>query len=457
KQNGYDSSHPSRKSARIVGDVMGVYHPHGDSAIYDAMVRMAQPFSMRHTLVDGQGNFGTIDGDPPAAMRYTEARLSPFGETIIDGIGEDVVDFVPNYDESTTEPVVLPASLPNLLINGITGIAVGMATSIPTHNLAEVIDATIAMIKKPNLTVQDLMKYIQGPDFPTGGIIMNGSELPSAYESGRGRVIIRAKVDIEEIRRGRKAIVVTEIPYMVAKKSLIEKMAKLVDEKIIDGISDIRDESGRQGMRLVVEIRPGMMVEPILAKLFKHTDLQSSFSINMVALNDGRPQTMSLTDMLTAFIDFRQKVVIRRSNYRRDKSVKRLSLLVGFLTIMSSIDEVIKIIKSSSDKTSARNALMERKWRSEVIQPYMELIGLKIAKTISLSVDQVDAILDLRLHRLTGLEQKAMTDEANELVISIEHLTRVIDDNQFRDSVIIDELRRIKKTFTTNRVTEIKG
>ena len=373
-ENGYDSSKPYRKSARIVGDVMGKYHPHGDQAIYDAMVRMAQLFSMRLPLVDGQGNFGSMDGDPPAAMRYTEARLAKQTKTILDDIDKETVDFQPNYDDTVFEPLVLPAKFPNLLVNGAGGIAVGMATNVPPHNLGEVIRACCALIKEPEISDSKLFEIIPGPDFPTGGIILGQSGCKSAYDTGRGSILIRGKVEVENFAKDREAIVITEIPYQVNKAAMVEKIAELVRDKRIEGISDLRDESDRQGIRVVVEVKRDSQADVVLNQLYKYTPLQTSFGVNMLAINSGKPELLNLRQILLAFISFREEVVRRRTVFDLKEARNRAHALVGLAIAVANIDEVIELIRSSKDPRSARESLMSRDWIATDIAPLIKII-----------------------------------------------------------------------------------
>ncbi|NJL09013.1 MAG: DNA gyrase subunit A, partial [Methylacidiphilales bacterium] len=359
-ENGYEWNKPYRKSARVVGDVIGKYHPHGDQAVYDALVRMAQPFSMRLTLIDGQGNFGSLDGDPPAAMRYTEVRLEKVAGALLDDLDKDTVEFLPNYDNSEREPAVLPARFPNLLANGAGGIAVGMATNIPPHNLGEVIDACIALIDNPLLGIDELAERMPGPDFPTGGLILGRGGIRSAFHTGRGSVVMRGKVSIETLRKDREAIIITEVPYQVNKASMVEKIAELVREKRIEGISDLRDESDRDGVRVVVELKRDAVADVVLNQLYRFTPLQTTFGVNMVALAGGRPALMNLKDLLSAFVAFREEVVSRRTKYLLRKARDRAHVLVGLAIAVANIDEVIRLIRTSPDAATAREALMAR-------------------------------------------------------------------------------------------------
>lgn len=395
---------PYRKSAGVVGEVMGKYHPHGDASIYDALVRMAQDFSMRDPLIDGQGNFGSIDGDPPAAMRYTECRLEKVTESLLSDIDKDTVNFQDNYDGREQEPVVLPARFPNLLVNGSGGIAVGMATNIPPHNLGEVIDGCVALIDNPAIELSELMELIPGPDFPTGGIILGRNGINSAYTTGRGSVIMRGRATIEPMRGDREAIIITEIPYQVNKASMIEKMAELVRDKRIDGISDLRDESDREGYRVVVELKRDAVADVVLNQLYRYTPLQTSFGCNMVALNGGKPEQLTLLDMLRAFVAFREEVVTRRTKFLLNKARDRAHVLVGLAIAVANIDEVIALIRRAPDPATAREQLMERRWPAVDVAPLIRLIDdprhtLNEDNTYNLSEEQARAILDLRLQR----------------------------------------------------------
>jgi DNA gyrase subunit A len=458
---GYTPDKAHRKSARVVGDVMGKYHPHGDAAIYDAMVRMAQPFSMRLPLIDGQGNFGSMDGDPPAAMRYTEVRLARAAADLLDGIDEDTVDFQSNYDETAEEPRVLPAAFPNLLVNGASGIAVGMATNIPTHNLAEVVDATIRLIDDPEVDLATLMTLIPGPDFPTGGIILGRSGIRSAFETGRGSVAVRARASIEEIRKDRDAIIVTEIPYQVNKSDLLEQIATLVREKRIEGISDIRDESDRDGVRVVIELKKDANGEIVLNQLYRFTRLQISFPVQMLALNGGRPEQMGLKQILEAFLAFREEVVIRRSRFRLAKARDRAHALIGLAVAVANIDEVIRLIRESPDAAAARAALMARAWPAADLAPLLALVddpanALADDSTLRLTDAQARAILDLRLQRLTGLEREKIADELKGLAATIEELLGLLGARPLRLATIRAELEAIRARFAEPRRTAIE-
>ncbi|GCD50649.1 DNA gyrase subunit A [Acetobacter pasteurianus subsp. pasteurianus LMG 1262 = NBRC 106471] len=458
-ESGFTYDKPYRKSARAVGEVMGKYHPHGDSSIYDAMVRMAQSWSMRVKLIDGQGNFGSVDGDSPAAMRYTEARLAKASTFLLNDIDRDTVDFQPNYDESEEEPTVLPATFPNLLINGATGIAVGMATNIPTHNPSEVIDATLALIANPDLSLDDLMEYVPGPDFPTGGIILGRSGIRSAFATGRGAVIIRAKADIEEIRKDRKAIIVTEIPYQVNKATLQERIADLVRNKQIEGIADIRDESDRSGMRVVIEIKRDATPEVVLNQLYRFTQLQTSFGVNMLALDGGKPRLMGLKDVLEAFIAFREEVILRRSRFELNKARDRGHILVGLVIAVANIDAVIALIRGAPDAAAAREALMAAQWNAADVEPLLALIhddgNVVVDGKVRLTEAQARGILELRLQRLTGLERDKIQQELSEVAQRINELLEIIGSHVRRMEVLRDELSVARAEIATPRMTEI--
>ncbi|WP_124306596.1 DNA gyrase subunit A [Acetobacter pasteurianus] len=458
-ESGFTYDKPYRKSARAVGEVMGKYHPHGDSSIYDAMVRMAQSWSMRVKLIDGQGNFGSVDGDSPAAMRYTEARLAKASTFLLNDIDRDTVDFQPNYDESEEEPTVLPATFPNLLINGATGIAVGMATNIPTHNPSEVIDATLALIANPDLSLDDLMEYVPGPDFPTGGIILGRSGIRSAFATGRGAVIIRAKADIEEIRKDRKAIIVTEIPYQVNKATLQERIADLVRNKQIEGIADIRDESDRSGMRVVIEIKRDATPEVVLNQLYRFTQLQTSFGVNMLALDGGKPRLMGLKEVLEAFIAFREEVILRRSRFELNKARDRGHILVGLVIAVANIDAVIALIRGAPDAAAAREALMAAQWNAADVEPLLALIhddgNVVVDGKVRLTEAQARGILELRLQRLTGLERDKIQQELSEVAQRINELLEIIGSHVRRMEVLRDELSVARAEIATPRMTEI--
>jgi len=444
------------KSARIVGDVMGKYHPHGDQAIYDSLVRMAQDFSMRLPLVDGQGNFGSVDGDPPAAMRYTESRLDRAALALLEDIDSNTVDFQPNYDGNEREPVVLPARFPNLLVNGAGGIAVGMATNIPPHNLGEVVDAAVALIDDPDLSIDDLMAIVPGPDFPTGGIILGRQGIRGAYHLGRGSIVMRGKVEIETVRKEREAIVISEIPYQVNKASMVEKIAELVREKKIEGIADLRDESDRDGYRVVVELKRDAMADVVLNQLYRFTPLQSTFGANIVALDGGRPLVMNLKDLLSAFIAFREEVVSRRTKFRLGKARDRAHILVGLAIAVANIDEVIKLIRASKDANEAREALMARDWPATTAVSLIELIDDPRHKvspkgTARLSAEQAKAILDLRLQRLTALGRDEIKAELDKLADEIADYLDILRSRARIQTIIKDELKAVKDEFATPR------
>jgi DNA gyrase subunit A len=464
QESGFTHDKPYRKSARIVGEVMGKYHPHGDSAIYDAMVRMAQPFSLRVPLIDGQGNFGSIDGDPPAAMRYTESRLSRAAMNMLADIDKDTVDFGPNYDDQDVEPRVLPAAFPNLLINGGSGIAVGMATNIPTHNAGEIIDATLALIGNPALTLDELMQIVPGPDFPTGGIILGRSGIRAAFETGRGAIPLRAKAAIEEIRKDRTAIIINEIPYQVNKTTLLERIAELVRSKQVEGISDLRDESDRDGMRIVIELKRDATPEVVLNHLYRFTQLQTQFSVNMLALDMGRPRLMGLKDALQLFIAFREEVILRRSRFDLAKARERAHLLVGLAIAVANIDEVIRVIRASPDSATARAELMARAWPAGDVAALLALIddsGNAIETnaagedTIRLTEAQARGILELRLARLTGLEREKIQAELTEVAEKITDLLDIIGSRIRRMEVMRDELTAVRAEIATPRMTAI--
>ncbi len=459
-ENGYFPDRPYRKSARVVGDVIGKYHPHGDQSIYDALVRMAQDFSMRLPLVDGQGNFGSVDGDPPAAMRYTEVRLAKPAMSILDDLDKETVDFQPNYDGSEKEPVVLPARFPNLLVNGAGGIAVGMATNIPPHNLGELIDGCIAYINDPAITIEGLMEHIPGPDFPTGGSILGRAGIRSAYNTGRGSIMMRAKTAVETIRRDREAIIVTEIPFQVNKATLIEKIADLVREKRVEGISDLRDESDRDGMRIVIEIKRDAMADVVLNQLWRFTALQTSFGANMVALNGGRPETLNLKDFIRAFIEFREEVVSRRTRYLLGKARDRAHVLVGLAIAVANIDEVIHTIRTSADANAAREALMTRRWPAKDVAPLIALIDdprhrVMEDDTYLLSEAQARAILELRLARLTALGRDEIADELNKLAAEISDYLDILRSRVRIMAIVSAELEEVKAAYATPRRTVI--
>ena len=456
--NGHDK--PYRKSARPVGDTMGKYHPHGDSAIYDALVRMAQPFAMSLPLLDGQGNFGSMDGDNPAAMRYTEVRMDKPSASLLADIEKDTVDFQDNYDGKDLEPTVLPARFPNMLVNGAGGIAVGMATNIPPHNLGEVIDATLALIEDPDLSSEGLMAYVPGPDFPTGGIMLGRAGAKKAYLEGRGSVVIRAKTRVEEIRKDRYAIVLDEIPYQVNKATLVERIAEGVRDKKLEGISSVQDESDRIGVRVVVELKRDATAEVVLNQLFRHTQMQTSFGCNMLALNGGRPEQLTLRDFLSHFLTFREEVVTRRTAFERRKARERSHILCGLAVAVSNVDEVVATIRSSHDPADARAKLMERRWPAHDIAEYIQLIDdpshkLNEDNTYYLSETQARAILELRLQRLTAMGVKEVTDELQELAGKIRDFLDILRSRERIMSIISDELNEVKDAFAVPRRTEI--
>jgi len=463
-----DWNKPYKKSARIVGDVIGKYHPHGDTAVYDTIVRMAQPFSLRYMLVDGQGNFGSVDGDSPAAMRYTEVRMAKIAHELIADIDKETVDFVPNYDETEHEPSVFPTRVPNLLVNGSAGIAVGMATNIPPHNLTEIINACLVLIDNPEIDIQGLMEHVPGPDFPTAGIINGVRGIHEAYRTGRGRIHIRARSHIEDDSKGRQKLVFTELPYQVNKARLLEKIAELVKDKKIEGISGLRDESDKDGMRMVVDLRRGEVAEVVLNNLYQHTQLQNVFGINMVALVDGRPQLLNLKQCLEAFIRHRRDVVTRRSVFELRKARQRAHILEGLAVALSNIDEVIRLIKSSPNRAVAKQALMERSWEPGAVTGMLERSGADVSRPddleagfglvedgYRLSEVQTQAILDLRLHQLTGLEQGKIVDEYRELLDLINELLEILGNPDRLMQVIYDELEALRDQYGDTRRTEI--
>jgi len=459
-ENGYTPDKPYRKSARVVGDVIGKYHPHGDQSIYDALVRMAQDFSMRLPLVDGQGNFGSVDGDPAAAMRYTEVRLAKSAMSILEDLDKDTIDFQPNYDGSEREPTVLPARFPNLLANGAGGIAVGMATNIPPHNLGEIIDACAAYIDDPAITIADINEIVPGPDFPTGGTILGRGGIRAAYNTGRGSVIMRARATVEEVRKDREAIIVTEIPYQVNKASLIEKIADLVREKRIEGISDLRDESDRDGMRIVIELKRDAVGDVVLNQLWRFTPMQTTFGCNFVALNGGKPELMNILDMVRAFVDFREVVVSRRTKFLLGKARDRAHVLVGLAIAVANIDEIIHLIRTAPDPNSAREALMGRDWPARDVAPLIALIDdprhrVTEEGTYRLSETQARAILDLRLQRLTALGRDEIADELNKLSAEISDYLDILRSRARIMAIVKDELAEVKASYATPRKTEI--
>ena len=459
-EQNFTPDRPYNKCARTTGDTTGRFHPHGDIAVYDAMVRMAQDFSMRAPLIDGQGNFGSVDGDPPAASRYTEARLEKIAMAMLEDLDKDTVDYKPNYDEKELEPTVLPARFPNLLVNGAGGIAVGMATNIPPHNLAEAIDAAVALMDKPDMSVEELMEIIPGPDFPTGGAIIGRTGIRSAYATGRGSIIMRAKTHVETLRRDREAIIVTEIPYQVNKATLIEKIAELVREKKLEGISDLRDESDRDGMRMVIELKREAVADVVLNQLWRFTAMQSSFGANMIALNGGRPEMLTLHDMLTCFLDFREDVVTRRTKHLLNKARDAAHVQVGLAIAVANIDEVIRVIRTSPDTASARVALMERVWPARDMASLITLIAdprhtLSEDGSIRLSDTQARAILELRLARLTALGRDEIAEALNKLAVEIADYLDILSSRVRLMGIIRDELLAVKAAFGDKRRTEI--
>ena len=459
-ENGFTPDKPYKKSARIVGDVMGKYHPHGNLAIYDAMVRMAQDFSLRLPLIDGQGNFGSVDGDPPAADRYTESRLAKTAMPLLDDLESDTVDYTFNYSNEFKEPSVLPAKYPNLLVNGSGGIAVGMATNMAPHNLGEVIDATLAVMENPAITVEDLLPIIPGPDFPTGGIILGRAGIKSAFATGRGSIVMRSRVETETIRKDRQALIVTEIPYQTNKSIMIEKMAELVRDKRIEGISDIRDESSREGMRVVIELKRDAEPEIVLNQLWRFSQLQSTFSVNNIALSRGRPEQLSLLDLLQVFISFREEVITRRTKFLLKKARDRAHVLVGLAIAVANIDEIIKLIRGSRDAAAAREALMSRNWPAQMLEPLIALIAdprhkLNTDGTYKLSEEQTRAILDLRLQRLTQLGLEEISAELEKLAVEIKDYLEILSSRARVRAIIKNELAAVKAEFATPRRTAI--
>ena len=469
RELGNDYAHAYKKSARVVGDVIGKYHPHGDVAVYDTIVRLAQNFSMRYVLVDGQGNFGSVDGDAPAAMRYTEVRMARITQELLADIDKETVDFVPNYDESEREPTVLPTRIPNLLVNGSSGIAVGMATNIPPHNLGEVIDACLALLANPGLTIADLIRYIPGPDFPTAGQIHGIQGIVSAYSTGRGRIYVRARTHVEEIDdRGREAIVITELPYQVNKARLIEKIAELVREKRLEGISELRDESDKDGMRVVIELKRGELSDVVLNNLYKQTPLQSVFGINMVGLVDGQPRLLSLKELLDAFLRHRREVITRRTLFDLRKARERAHVLEGLMVALANIDAVIELIRGSKTPAEAKAGLCARLWAPGAVTGLLERAGAAATRPdgldesdglsaggYRLSAAQAQAILDLRLQRLTGLEQDKISSEYSELIDNIKNFLEILSNPDRLQEVIRSELTEIRTQYADPRRTEI--
>ena len=457
---GLDFNKKHMKSSKVVGDTMGDFHPHGDAAIYDALVRLAQDFSMRVPLVDGQGNFGSIDGDPPAAARYTESRLAKITQYLLDDLEYNTVDFQPNYDARLQEPSVLPAKFPNLLVNGAGGIAVGMATNIPPHNLGEVIDACIADLENPQISIDELAQIVQGPDFPTGGIILGRAGILAAYHKARGSIIMRARVKVENIRKDREALIVTEIPYQVNKRVLIEKIADLVREKKIEGIADLWDESNREGIRIVIELKRDAVADVVLNNLYKYSDLQTTFGANMLAIHGGRPESLTLKDIISAFTTFRQEVVTRRTKHLLMKARERAHVLVGLAIAVANIDEVIKLIRFSASPAEAKDQLMGRDWPAKDMASLIELIAdprhkVSEAGTYRLSEEQAKAILELRLARLTALGRDEVADELNKIAAEIKEYLAILSSRARVVEIVKSELSAIKAEFATPRKTEI--
>ncbi len=458
KEAGFDYNKPFRKSAAIVGEVMGKFHPHGDAPIYEALVRLAQPFSMRLPLVDGHGNFGSMDGDPPAAARYTESRLKRAAHYLLEDMHKDTVDFQPNYDNTLMEPKVLPARFPAVLVNGAGGIAVGMATNIPPHNLGEVIDACCAFIDNPDLALEDLFQYIQGPDFPTGAQIIGRSGILSAYRTGRGSIVMRGHTEIEEVRKDRQAIIITSVPYQVNKARMVERIAECVQEKIIEGISDLRDESNRHGVRVVIELKRDANADVVLNQLNKHTPLQTSFGANILALHHNRPLTMNLLQIIEAFIEFRREVITRRSRFDLRKARERAHILVGLAVAVANIDEMIKLIRNASDPATAREQMLAKDWSIGDVGPFLQLAEPSVDLsngTYRLSDVQARAILDLRLHRLTGLERDKIGQDLAEIIGQIKELLEVLGSRQRLMQIMKEELLEIKEKFATPRLSDI--
>ena len=459
-ENNYEWNKPYRKSARVVGDVIGKYHPHGDQSIYDALVRMAQPFSMHLPLIEGQGNFGSVDGDPPAAMRYTEVRMEKISQHLLNDLDKETVDFQENYDNSESEPIVIPAEFPNLLVNGAGGIAVGMATNIPPHNLGEITDACLLLLDKPEASIDELIEIVPGPDFPTGGIILGQSGSRSAYSTGKGSIIIRGKVSIEDLPKDKKAIIISEIPYQLNKVSLIEKIAELVREKTIDGITDLRDESDRNGMRIYIELRKDAVPDVILNQLYRYTQLQTSFGANTVALDRGNPKTLNLKELLECFLDFREEVVTRRIKFLLNKARDRAHILVGLAIAVSNIDEIIKLIRSSKSPSDAKEKLMKKEWPAKDVKSLIELIddprhSLSKKGLCKFSDEQARAILELRLQRLTAIGKEDIENEMDELKKNIEDYLLTLKSKEKVIDIIKKELTEIKDNFSIPRRTEI--
>jgi DNA gyrase subunit A len=457
---GFGSAGQTKKSARAVGDIMGNYHPHGDQSIYDALVRMGQDFSMRVPLIHGQGNFGSMDGDPPAAMRYTEAKLTRAAEALLDDLENETVDFQPNYDDKSKEPVVLPARFPNLLVNGAGGIAVGMATNIPTHNLSEVIDACIAYLENPDITIDQLIEHVPGPDFPTGGIILGRNGIREAYHTGRGSIIMRGRTHIEDLR-DRQAIIITEIPYQQNKARMIARIAEVVKEKIIDGISHVRDESSREGVRVVIELKREAMSDVVLNQLYQFTPLQTSFGVNALALNRGKPELMNLKQIIAAFIEFREEVITRRSAFLLRRTREQAHSLMGLAVAVANLDEIIELIRRAPDPQTAKEQLLARRWPAESVIDLIKLIDdpanlEEVARAYQLSDAQAKAILELRLQRLTGLEREKIAADLHEMSAKITYNLEILESRPKRLQLLRDELLEMKEKFGTPRLTEIQ-
>jgi DNA gyrase subunit A len=460
-EGGFGSSGTTKKSARAVGEIMGNYHPHGDQSIYDALVRMAQDFSMRVTLADGQGNFGSMDGDPPAAMRYTEVKLTKAAEALLDDLENETVDFQPNYDDKSKEPTVLPARWPNLLVNGAGGIAVGMATNIPTHNLSEVIDACVAYLENPDITIDQLIEILPGPDFPTGGIIMGRNAIREAYHTGRGSIVMRGRTHIEELR-DREAIVITEVPYQLNKSKLVARIGEVVKEKLIDGISQVRDESNREGVRVVIELKREAMSDVVLNQLFQFTPLQTSFGVNALALTRGRPELMNLKQIIAAFIEFREEVITRRSAYLLRRTREQAHNLMGLAVAVANLDAIIELVRRAPDPQTAKEQLLARSWPAESVIELIKLIDdpanlEEVARAYQLSEAQAKAILDLRLQRLTGLERDKIAGELREMAVKITYNLEILDSRSKRLDLLRTELLEMKDQFGTPRLTEIQN
>src|SRR4051812_13864445 len=459
QEAGYVAGRPYRKSSRIVGDVMGKYHPHGDSAIYDALARMTQDWSMRVPLIDGQGNFGSMDPDPPAAMRYTEARLAKVANFLLGDIDRDTVDFTPNYDASEREPQVLPARFPNLLVNGAGGIAVGMATNIPPHNLGEVLAACRAYIQDPAISSEGLMEYVKGPDFPTGGFILGQSGIRGAYTAGRGSILMRSRHHVEEGRGERRSIVLTEIPYQVGKNGLVEKIAEAAKDKRIEGVSDIRDESNREGVRIVIDLKRDATPDVVLNQLWRHTPAQTSFPANMLAIRSGRPETLTLRDFIEAFIRFREEVITRRSKFELLKARERAHILLGLVVAVTNLDEVVRLIRGSASPAEAREKLLEREWAGDQIRPYIQLVEAVEPQAkrekYKLSDAQVKAILELRLHRLTALGRDEIGNELEGLAANIGELLEILANRVRLYEVMRAELDEVDAEYSTPRMSEL--